>query len=72
MIQKSLKLMQGNIETCELSNGFRLLQSNYAKYINKQRNRTDLYSGKRHRQNQCTMVISIMSLQHFNIFIKIP
>jgi putative transposase len=28
----------GNIETCELSNGFRLLQSSYAKYINKQRN----------------------------------
>src|SRR5258705_13352821 len=30
----------GNIEACELSNGFRLLQSGYAKYINKQRNRT--------------------------------
>ena len=30
----------GNIETCELSNGFRLLQSTYAKYINKERNRT--------------------------------
>lgn len=32
--------LSGNIETCELSNGFRLLQSTYAKYINKQRNRT--------------------------------
>ena len=30
----------GNIEACELSNGFRLLQSSHAKYINKQRNRT--------------------------------
>jgi len=30
----------GNIETCELSNGFRLLQSCYAKYINKERGRT--------------------------------
>ena len=30
----------GNIETCELSNGFRLLQSAYAKHINKERNRT--------------------------------
>jgi putative transposase len=30
----------GNIETCELSNGFRLLQSTYAKYINKEKSRT--------------------------------
>ena len=39
----------GNIETCELSNGFRLLQSTYAKYINKQRNRTgSLFKQKAH------------------------
>ena len=30
----------GNIDTCELSNGFRLLQSTYASYINKERKRT--------------------------------
>jgi putative transposase len=30
----------GNINSCELSNGFRLLQSTYASYINKERNRT--------------------------------
>lgn len=32
--------LSGNIEVSELSNGFRLLQSTYAKYINKQRGRT--------------------------------
>src|SRR5436190_10511203 len=30
----------GNIDSCELSNGFRLLQSRYAQYINKNGNRT--------------------------------
>jgi putative transposase len=30
----------GNIDVCELSNGFRLLQSNYAMYFNKQYERT--------------------------------
>ena len=30
----------GNIDTCELSNGFRLLQSTYASYINRERTRT--------------------------------
>ena len=30
----------GNIQSCELSNGFRLLQSSYAQYINKKQNRT--------------------------------
>ncbi len=30
----------GNIDSCELSNGFRLLQSSYAQYINKKYERT--------------------------------
>jgi REP element-mobilizing transposase RayT len=30
----------GNISLCELSNGFRLLQSNYAQYFNKRNNRS--------------------------------
>ena len=30
----------GNIDSCELSNAFRLLQSRYAQYINKQKDRT--------------------------------
>ncbi|MCW3092803.1 MAG: hypothetical protein JWP81_3872 [Ferruginibacter sp.] len=30
----------GNIESCELSNGFRLLQSSYAQYINNKEKRT--------------------------------
>jgi len=30
----------GNIDLCELSNGFRLLQSNYAQYINKKKDRS--------------------------------
>jgi putative transposase len=30
----------GNIDSCELSNGFRLLQSSYAQYINKKEKRT--------------------------------
>ena len=30
----------GNINLCELSNGFRLLQSNYAQYMNKKKGRT--------------------------------
>ncbi len=30
----------GNINLCELSNGFRLLQSHYAQYINKKNNRS--------------------------------
>ena len=30
----------GNVESCELANGFRLLQSNYAQYINKKQNRS--------------------------------
>ena len=30
----------GNIDTCELSNGFRLLQSSYAQIFNKKANRT--------------------------------
>jgi len=30
----------GNISLCELSNGFRLLQSNYAQYINKKKGRS--------------------------------
>ncbi len=30
----------GNIDSCELANGFRLLQSNYAQYINKKQNRS--------------------------------
>jgi REP element-mobilizing transposase RayT len=30
----------GNIDLCALSNGFRLLQSNYAQYINKKHNRS--------------------------------
>lgn len=30
----------GNIDVCQLSNGFRLLQSNYAAYFNKQNKRT--------------------------------
>lgn len=30
----------GNLNLCELSNGYRLLQSNYAQYINKKKGRT--------------------------------
>ncbi|MDB5278713.1 MAG: hypothetical protein JWR61_3668 [Ferruginibacter sp.] len=30
----------GNIDSCELSNGFRLLQSSYAQYVNKKYNRS--------------------------------
>ena len=30
----------GNVDTCELANGFRLLQSNYAQYFNKKNNRS--------------------------------
>ena len=30
----------GNIDSCELANGFRLLQSTYAQYINKKQNRS--------------------------------
>ncbi len=36
----ALMKLSGNIEVSELSNGFRLLQSTYAKHINKQLDRT--------------------------------
>jgi hypothetical protein len=39
--EESAKLKPaGNISLCELSNGFRLLQSNYAQYFNKRNNRS--------------------------------
>ena len=60
----------GNIDLCELSNGFRLLQSNYAQYINKKKTAAAPYSGKKQKQNHCLMVMNIMILLPFNISIK--
>ena len=43
----------GNIDSCELANGFRLLQSNYAQYFNKKKiTGAVLYSGKEQKQSQ--------------------
>jgi len=38
--QSAKSKLVGNISSCELSNGFRLLQSNYAQFINKKKSRT--------------------------------
>lgn len=61
----------GNLNLCELSNGYRLLQSNYAQYINKRKAGLAHFSGKKPKRNHCRMVIKIMDLLPFIIFIKI-
>jgi REP element-mobilizing transposase RayT len=38
--QSAKNKLVGNLNLCELSNGYRLLQSNYAQYINKKKGRT--------------------------------
>ena len=50
----------GNIDSCELSNGFRLLQSQYAQYIN----RTYQRSGSLFRQKAKATVVSAGKLNY--------
>ena len=61
----------GNLNLCELSNGYRLLQSNYAQYINKKKGRTGSLFRQKTKAKSLQEGDKITDLLPSTIFIKI-